>query len=262
MKECPECHINNGDAAQQCTECGASFVGVVPARSVYGTTKKAILIAAVVLVSIIAVVVYCNNQHRVMPLHASVLPVTADGSAPAPETKEQRAERERAEKQARLQSATDQVMRMLKTEFSYLGSGSQVQLTPGAGLGANLLLCVKNNSAQPIDDVRIVIGPAEYLDLSPYYYERERASLNTLTSTGLPTTCRGTDKTGVILPSNSRYYPQGSEVWWVPVHSGLLALCLSRKLSPGRDVQLHAYLVIKGVKEPAGTITVHVMYPQ
>jgi hypothetical protein len=89
-----------------------------------------------------------------------------------------------------------------------------------------------------------------------------RHELKELTTTGvlLPCGAPGSSTNKLTLnPDSSPYYPK-NEIGFYAWPDGR-GLCLSPKAKPGQDISLDSYIIIDGVKEPAGSITLHVMYP-
>jgi hypothetical protein len=197
---------------------------------------------------------------------------------------EQRRRREAAEAQKRTEA--EEAFRNLRAEFTFGMGGTEESIEPGGEI--SLKVVIHNLGGQPVSGLHIVIGPREYLSLEPdernhsgYTDERKYARaadeersrlLKRITTNGVLILAwqGGKDQ---IPPENSPYYRANPGEWQSMGGTGLgfgaqnrdsfyHYLILSRNLSPGQDVRLNGYLVIKGVKQQIGTLVVHVKYPQ
>ena len=193
-----------------------------------------------------------------------------------------KARQEEEAREAKERAAADEAARNVVTAFAvvsnwYYGmdlspddncqwqpSGTtEAQIRPGDEIGFNLQ--VANRGDKPIRDLKLVIEPGAslaYQPLQPMWEAgadaaAERA-FKALTGTGLPLE-------GPLNQYNDPHYARGV-LRWDTSATGLnghlhATLSLSRSAQPGTDILFHAYLVLNGLRIPAGTGTVHVMFP-
>lgn len=179
------------------------------------------------------------------------------------------------------------------------GTINEISLHPGDPI--DFVFRVTNISSKPVECPTVVIEPTSALDFDknpPRKYDRTPAIADIRLKTfrnlnnGVPmqvanpayfgiSNPRNSSMGGTLNPANSQYYDSRTAALWSASSAiGLLVtqtqfdpvpsvmpigfdrtLLLSRRFKPGTDGKFTGYIMVRGRKQLAGTVIVHVLHP-